>query len=874
MSEEDAPRSVQPESTESVAVPAAEAPVATSPTPPAEAPIGEVPVVSDEEALSPDPQASGSRVGLSAVAIVLSLGSLFGAISASGIWEPYELNVADLARRIAVVLLGGHALVIEGATNTVPTAGELGRGELPFTSIALGLRFFGLSEWAGRLPMALWGLVGVVATYFLVARLVDRIAAAFALIVLATMPLYFLEARTILGDIVTMAGLAVATAGLSIAVFDDRPRPGARIGWALFGAFGMAAGFGARGILLGIALPATTIGLAWLLRRSSGTVDRLGGIFGALALALGVATLGLGLRALLKADEHQFVRLLGATVDRRRATQTHDSMVLELGHALFPWSAVVPFALGRLLRPPIGVEGAAMEREASARVVILLGSVLCFGAYTALAPVLGVMPFSGAFALAAATALMLRDFEKGAPGSRTLALGVAALLVLLLEDFKNFPEKGLSAFVVDNAKFPESFKDRGFVILSAGTLASAALFGLAFIERDEGQKVFDRAEHRRFFVALRRSYDGNVAFGLLALQVSLIGFAVALVVSDHFTHWQQLESMALPVRQLGKIGWLALPIVVALPSLVMVARDAWRLLLRRLRATRATAAIAAVGAFGAALSFGYYPLLARQMSPKEVFESYQRLSHQGEALAMMGSGTGSASARYYAHADVRVFLGSQEAFNWLVERDDQRRWLVVRSSDIAQMNSQFRAHHAPAKNLPVLDARSSEILLVSNQLRAGEVSQNPFARFVLEQRPEPGRKLDVDFNGQLHAIGWDVTTPAGERVDAVRAGKPYLFHFYYEVNRPISGEWQTFIHVDGYQRRYNGDHDTLDGKYAFHLWHPGDFMEDIHGFELEPNFAGGTYTVFFGLFRGDQRLEVKRGVADDNRVNAGPLVVR
>jgi 4-amino-4-deoxy-L-arabinose transferase-like glycosyltransferase len=805
---------------------------------------------------------------------VLALGSLFGAISASGLWEPYELNVADLARRIAVTLLGGKSLVIAGAANGVPTAGELGRGELPFTSVAIGLRLLGLSEWAGRLPMALWGLLGVVATYVLVARLVDRVAAAFAVIALSTMPLYFIGARTILGDIVTMAGLAVAVAGLAIAVFDDRPSVAARSGWAVFGAFGMAVGFGARGILLGVAVPALSVGLAWLFRKSSRSVDRIGAIFAVLVLVLGAAAVALGLRALFNAQEHQFVRVLGATVDRHRAYQTHDSMVLELGHSLFPWSAVVPFALGRLLRSPIGVEGSALERESSARILLLLVAVLCFGAYSALAPLLGVLPYSGAFALAAAAALMLRDFERGAPASRTLALGVAALLVLLLEDFKNFPEKGLSAFVVDGAKFPESFKDRAFKILSAGSLASAALFGLFFLEREEGQKVFDRAEHRRFFTALRRSYEGNVAFGLLALELSLVVLTVIAFVSDHFTHWQRVESMALPVHQLARFGFLGLPVVILLPSLVMLGRDVCRVALRRLRTSRATAAIASIGAFGAALSFGYYPLLAQQMSPKEVFESYQRLARPGETLAMMGSGSGSASARYYAHGDVKAFVGAQEAFNWLVERDDQRRWLVVRSADIAQMNSQFRAHRSPAKNIPVLDARSSEILLLSNQLRPGEASQNPYAHWVLESRPNPGRKLDIDFNGQLHGLGWDVTTPDGEHVTAVRAGKPYVFHFYYEVTRAISGEWQTFIHVDGYQRRYNGDHDTLEGKYAFHLWHVGDFIEDTHPFELEPNFTGGTYTVFFGLFRGDQRLEVKRGAAEDNRVNAGPLEVR
>jgi hypothetical protein len=190
-----------------------------------------------------------------------------------------------------------------------------------------------------------------------------------------------------------------------------------------------------------------------------------------------------------------------------------------------------------------------------------------------------------------------------------------------------------------------------------------------------------------------------------------------------------------------------------------------------------------------------------------------------------------------------------------------------------QLNSQFRAR-TPSHNLPVLDARSSEILLVSNMLRPGETNQNPFSKWVLDTRPTPQHVIDADFNGQLQALGWSVTTKDGEQMSSVKAGKPYLFHFFYEVTRPIAGEWQTFIHVDGYQRRFNGDHDTLEGKYPFRLWRPGDFIEDIYPFELEPNFAGGTYTVYFGLFRGDQRLEVKRGRAEENRVNAGTLDVR
>jgi 4-amino-4-deoxy-L-arabinose transferase-like glycosyltransferase len=826
-----------------------------------------------DEDIVADPNAGGSRLLVTLAAALLTLGSLFGPISASGIWEPHELKVADLARRIAVALLGAKQLVIEGATNTVPSSGELGRGELPFTSIALGLKLFGLSEWAGRLPMALWGLAGALATYLLVARLVDRVAAAFAAIVLATSPLYFLQARTILGDIVTMSGLAIAVAGLALAVFDSRPSPGGRVGYFLLGAAGMAAGYGARGILIGIAVPSVAIGVAWLVRGPRAT-DKLSGVFATLSLLLGAAALAIGLRALLKAEDHQFVRLLGCTVDRKRTLPTHDALVLELGHSLFPWSAVVPFALGRMLRAPVGVSGEAFERETSARVVVLVVSVVAFGMYTALAPAVGVLPFSAVPALAVAAALAFRDLERGAPGSRSLALGVGALLVLFYTDFKNFPEKGLAPFLIEDAKFPESFKDTGLKIVELGSLACAALFALFVFEREEGRPVFDREEHRVWPRTLRATADGNVLFAVVALEVALVVLAVVTVVSEHGVHIRQLDEMVGPARQLAKVGFVLLPVLVAAPHAVILARDVCRVALRRVHVTRASAALLSVAAFGATLSFGYYPLLARQMSPKEVFESFQRLSRPGEELAMIGTGSGTGSARYYAHRDVRTFTGSQEAFTWLTEHDEQRRWLVVRASDIGQMNMQFRGRHLPSHNLPVLDARSSEILLVSNVLRSGETNQNPFQSWILDARPSAQHPLDVDFNGQLHAIGWDLTTVDGQPVTSVRAGKPYVLRLYYEVTRPISGEWQTFVHIDGYQRRYNGDHDTLEGKYAFHLWRPGDYVADIHQIELEPNFTAGTYTMYFGLFRGEQRLEVKRGGSEDNRVNAGPIEVR
>src|SRR6266545_73745 len=79
--------------------------------------------------------------------IVLAIAALFffAPLGKSGIWDPFELNVADLSRRIAINVFGARSLTLEGADNTMPKLGDLGRGELPFDSIAMGFAGLGIA---------------------------------------------------------------------------------------------------------------------------------------------------------------------------------------------------------------------------------------------------------------------------------------------------------------------------------------------------------------------------------------------------------------------------------------------------------------------------------------------------------------------------------------------------------------------------------------------------------------------------------------------------------------------------------------------------------------------------------------------------------
>jgi len=81
-------------------------------------------------------------------------------------------------------------------------------------------------------------------------------------------------------------------------------------------------------------------------------------------------------------------------------------------------------------------------------VLVLVGSAVAFGAYSVAAPRVGHLAFGAPALLAAIGAISIRDFERGAPSSRALGVGVAVLTALLPPRLRDVPEKGLSAFAV------------------------------------------------------------------------------------------------------------------------------------------------------------------------------------------------------------------------------------------------------------------------------------------------------------------------------------------------------------------------------------------------------------------------------------------
>jgi 4-amino-4-deoxy-L-arabinose transferase-like glycosyltransferase len=930
-------------------------------------------------------------------------------LSTSGLWDPYELNVADLSRRIAINLYGADNLALAGADNSLPHLNDLGRPQLPFSSIALGFRIFGLHEWAGRLPLAIWGFVGVAATYAFVARLFDRRAAAYAAIVLATTPLYFVQSRTMMGDVCAMAALALSFGGLAVAAFDRRPALGggpdiptslvARAPWLAMAAFGLFVGFESRGGFLGWSVPLLGVGLSWVAARANAPraarEDRVGDAVGATSLVLGATALVLALRAASTADSKNLDLWVGAIAHPPAKYPSFDYYVGAIAHSMAPWSAFLPFAFGRLLLNPPPLAGATAERESLGRLSVVVGAATAFAAHAYLVASTDLIVFTGPALCAAACGVAIRDFERGAVPSVAVGIGTLLFAAVLHHDFHELPEKVYQTFGLTISTFPEAFKARALALwwIVLGGFAVCALF--TWGERDGTRRPFDPASYARVFRALRRAYDGWLALAYLALVAGASAAALIVYLAMHL-HWAWVPQMSSTFRDLTlKLWWILAFAPIGALFAVLFACDVWlwafgaarplslasttrgfepfeslfdRLAItfmgaRGTKAPRASAAdektpavaaladaeaepelaedssvvdewvalgglavlmllampavayeaareggaqpfvaalvaipsgvalflalgivgdilrhrapfVALVGAMaGFVMCFSYYPALANQLSPKEVFENYRRLC-PGAPLGLLG--VGGRTSAYYAGGQPQTVNDPASAYQWLAAGGTQRRCLAMKAEELPKLNQLWRERAGGGRaNLPVVDARSSQILLAASSLEPGEKNENPLASILLEAPPAPQHKIGANMDGKLEVIGYDLTDERGRFVDAVSPGRAYHFKTYYRVMEPVTTEWEGFIHIDGYHRRHNGDHKPMEGKYPMSLWLSGDVLLDDHEFKLEPNFTPGTYTIYFGLFVGDTRLKVLSGPSDgENRINGGPLRVQ
>lgn len=824
------------------------------------------------------------RVGYALLALSLSL--LVVGLNWSGIWDPWEIDVAEVARRWS-----------EGKSGSVDGS-PLG----PWLS-SLSFRWLGVREWTGRVPLALCGMLTLGLVYALGRLAGGRGVGVLAVVVCATSPLFLINSRMMLGAAPHFALQTLVALACAHVVFAEHATQGRR--WLATGLALVAVGVSTwgSGALLG-PLP-VLLGFTAATLLDPAQRRRLDAV---VPLWLVTAVIAFLVWRAVRADAPEYSVWLGGGA-RGGQPPTFEREVERLFHNFAPWSALLIPALGVLLSrmsaagddddvepPPSAPASPELEdkphRESAAAdaqpttpttsgllgesgvvtapgfaVFLLVWFAASYAVTTLFASRYGTAPTYAVAALSVAVALTLAELHREGRAEWLLAALGVLFVALLIRDYAMFPGSPVTGTPGVRPTVPEAgFSAKlGWAVAAGAFGLGTALTFLAAEPWPEPTVANVRAfvvtqwnrsgAHRAWWVLIAALLLGVVAFGCLVFAAP-----------DHFN--------SLAVR----IGRYLLLLPPALIAVLFVTPRVFNLLARRPWLRLLPIALTGL-AFGAYFAFGFVPELSRHLSPREVFETYNTLRGDDEPLGEYQ--VGGRAGGYYTDGEVLPLRDVAGIVSFLNGAGDGRVWAVFPSDQLVDVDLQYR--RLSGEHLFVADARNARILLATNRPIEGRENQNVLATSVLRQLPrEPQHVLHATFGNKVELIGYDIDLPAGTTVGPSQS---FTITWYWRALVPNIGGYKIFLHIDGHGQRLNGDHDPVDELYPMARWQQGDIVVDRQELDVAANYPPGVYTIWIGLYAGSNRLALddlelctggRRSNCKDaaNRLNAGPLEVR
>jgi hypothetical protein len=868
-------------------------------------------------------RARQDQIAAGAAALVVTALVLFK-IGSFGIWDPWELAAADLARNVSE----GEAL---------DTAGP----PLGAWLVAQGFSIFGIHEWAGRLPIAISGLLALLALGWGMARASGVRAGALAAVITASTPLFLLNSRGMMGAAPGFLGSAlVFFFALELATVEteegrtaadvQRARIIAGVG-LLFALVLSALG---SGILLGVAPPLLGVGAA-LIARGEVVLESTKNVramiaTGVVALA---ALIGLGVTRAILGDVAGYSMWLGGAPHELQPG-TFEVVIEQVFHGFAPWTAVLPIGFGWL----------AFREDTPDRPlrqsVLGLGAVawaaFAFAAVTMYSARYGSAPYPAPIALGIVAAVGLLEVQRHGGGSWAAGLVAGLLAMLLLRDFRGYPITPTGALALTGLTEPEGFNPTR---LWAAVLVPFALFAFLGFARDREESMDGFREdlgvgqggariakgiltlgfpvdairaglqrggaHAAWLWMLATLTFGVLTYGILSwalpddarpqgivaiatVSAGLVFFIVRLVIRFGRTALFERPavrfglallaallvgvSIATGILSIEGLSSLALRVgryLLFVPFGIVIAIAAFRAIRYGFHALgeMALAPLVIMGVVvGGYVSFSWQPALSQHFSPREVYDTYNGLAQPGEPLGEYR--VSGRAAAYYTHGDVEEIEGEATALTFLAR--ESRVWLAFRADDLSSLDRAYRArsgHH-----LFLADARSSNVLLATNQPIEGRADENYLAGAILDEAPAMEFPVGASFDRRIELVGYDLETARPGRIGP---GDQIVVTWYWRCTAPVPGSYQIFLHVDGMGQRLNGDHEPVEGRYPVRLWSAGDIIVDRQEMRIPANFPPGTYSFNIGFYSGESRLEVVEGAEDDaNRAIAGTITVR
>lgn len=217
-----------------------------------------------------------------------------------------------------------------------------------------------------------------------------------------------------------------------------------------------------------------------------------------------------------------------------------------------------------------------------------------------------------------------------------------------------------------------------------------------------------------------------------------------------------------------------------------------------------------------------------------------------------------------------------------------QRFLVVPKDAFSELNHDFRSAH-DGQHVPVLDARSSRLVLATNKLQPGQQDENWLRQSVLTPAQFAAlkgvTKLSANFDDQLQLIGFKLAE------NAVARSQKYKLTLYWKVIKATTTSWKLFmhphpLHLDRWPLSppdpSEDENKPCLGCFQTNHWMTGDIIADSFEQEVPLGTQSGPNEIILGWYNpsNDQRMTVLSASGNgvikhsDNRVTIGNLQVR
>ena len=131
--------------------------------------------------------------------------------------------------------------------------------------------------------------------------------------------------------------------------------------------------------------------------------------------------------------------------------------------------------------------------------------------------------------------------------------------------------------------------------------------------------------------------------------------------------------------------------------------------------------------------------------------------------------------------------------------------------------------------------------------------------YVSKVPPSPQHALDIDFDGKVKLLGYDLGR------EQWRPGQTMRVTWHWQVVESLGDGWKLFTHIDDVDndRSLNQDgNGSVRWLYGPEHWRAGTYIRDPQELDLPEDWGGSFARIYVGFWRADERLRVSRGAAD------------